>query len=839
MEYLRWRDDGTPAAGMFEEWPNILKEFTALDPCCGSGHFLVSAFNLLVPLRMQEEGLSARDACDNVLQENLFGLELDPRCTQIAAFALALAAWKHPGEDGRPLGYRQLPPLNIACSGQGVVGKREEWQLLANGNHNLKLTLGNLYDLFLKAPDLGSLIDPRAVLGAPGITGSLAEVQPLLAKALARQPGDADLAALGVAAQGIAKAAELLSGRYTLVTTNVPYLGRGKQDEVVKEHLANHYTIAKADLATAFVLRCLELCSPGSSAALVTPQNWLFLKTYKKLREALLKEETWNLVARLGSGAFETISGEVVNVTLLTISNTRPAKTTTMSGLDVAAAKTPAEKADRLANRLPTSVQVMRQEDQLRNPDAIVTTEKVSSDSLLSKYASSVEGLSTGDGDRYAFCHWEVCDTSIWQRFHASPDGICHYGGQYRVIRWENGKGSLAASEGARVQGHAAWNKRGVLVGQMNTIPCCLYGGNIHDKITAAVIPHNPDHLLALWSYLSSPDYRGNLRKVNQKMIVVTGTLVQVPFDLCYWQAVAAEKYPNGLPRPHSDDPTQWLFKGDIASSTDPLQVAVARLLGFRWPEQPQKNDAIDKLTDKDGIVCIPAVRTKAPAAERLLEVLRTAYGSAWTAALLDKLLTDTGCKAGTALDDWLRNQFFEQHCKRFHHRPFIWHIWDGRKDGFSCLVNYPKLNHKTLENLTYSYLGDWLKTQNSDTKAGRIGADLRLAAAQALQEKLKLILAGEPPYDIFVRWKPLSEQAIGWNPDVNDGVRMNIRPFVQADILRKPPNIKWTKDRGKEPERDRAEYPWFWKGTEFVGDRVNDVHLSNAEKLAAREGAK
>jgi hypothetical protein len=153
----------------------------------------------------------------------------------------------------------------------------------------------------------------------------------------------------------------------------------------------------------------------------------------------------------------------------------------------------------------------------------------------------------------------------------------------------------------------------------------------------------------------------------------------------------------------------------------------------------------------------------------------------------------------------------------------------------FSCLVNCHKLSHKGLENLTYSYLGDWIKAQNADAKAGKPGADLRLGAAQGLQEKLKLILAGEPPYDIFVRWKPLSEQAIGWNPDLNDGVRMNIRPFVEAGILRKPPNIKWTKDRGKEPERDRDEYPWFWDGREFVGDRVNDVHLTNAQKQAAR----
>ena len=200
------------------------------------------------------------------------------------------------------------------------------------------------------------------------------------------------------------------------------------------------------------------------------------------------------------------------------------------------------------------------------------------------------------------------------------------------------------------------------------------------------------------------------------------------------------------------------------------------------------------------------------------------------------KLLTEAGAKPGTSLDDWLRNQFFEQHCKRFHNRPFVWHLWDGRKDGFACLVNYHKLDHKRLETLTYSYLQDWITAQAAAAKSGQTGADLRLAAAQEMQDKLKLILAGEPPYDIFVRWKPLAEQPIGWNPDLNDGVRLNIRPFMTAGILRKNPNIKWTKDRGNEPKRDKDQFPWFWNGDTFTGERVNDVHLTNAEKQSGEE---
>ena len=124
------------------------------------------------------------------------------------------------------------------------------------------------------------------------------------------------------------KAAELLAHEYTLVMTNVPYLGRGKQSDKLKEHLEKDYPEGKGDLATAFVQRCLEFCVAQpfqtnatvrlesltyGTAALVTPQNWLFLSSYKKLRETLLKRRTWNLVARLGPEAFETISGHVVN----------------------------------------------------------------------------------------------------------------------------------------------------------------------------------------------------------------------------------------------------------------------------------------------------------------------------------------------------------------------------------------------------------------------------------------------------------------------------------------------------------------------------------------------
>lgn len=122
-------------------------------------------------------------------------------------------------------------------------------------------------------------------------------------------------------------------------------------------------------------------------------------------------------------------------------------------------------------------------------------------------------------------------------------------------------------------------------------------------------------------------------------------------------------------------------------------------------------------------------------------------------------------------------------------------------------------------------------------------GADIRLTAAENLKFQLEAILEGEKGLDIFVRWKSLEEQSIGWNPDLNDGVRLNIRPFMLskdvgkkgAGVLRAKPNIHWRNDRGT----DSDFAPWFDLGLEYggkQGDRINEHHLSLAEKKAARD---
>ena len=879
-----------PAAGTFDNWPEQLADLKTLDPCCGSGHFLVAAFLMLVPMRMELDGHSAAAAVDAVLRENLHGLELDPRCVELAAFALALAAWTYPGAGG----HRALPELNIACSGLSISVAKDEWKRLAMGRHNLRIAMDWMHDSFKDAPVLGSLLNPATTEAARLVRWD--ELSTTLEQALKQEQSHDEQEAeqeAAVVAQGIAKAANLLAGRYHWVITNVPYLARGKQHDRLRDFCAKHHPTAKNDLATAFLDRCLDFANlpsppgrkaggegagdegqPGGTVSVVLPQNWLFLTSYRKFREKLLKNDMWHLVARLGPAAFQTPMWDF-NVQLLTLSRGNaiapgllcaPPSPSLTHGLDVSEPRTAAEKAGQLRTAEIDSVE---QAKQLENPDArIVLNSDDYSKPLMNVVSQAYIGLHVGGWDAYRRAFWEMEKiTSDWRTVQGSVDRR-HYSGLNDVAYWPDSGNYHEKNPKARVQGKQAWSKHGVITSPMRELPFSLYLGGIFDNNTCTIIPKNIDFLPAIWCFCSSPEYNEAVRRIDQKLNVTNATLVKVPFDLDHWTKVAEELYPNGLPKPYTNDPTQWIFHGHPCGSviwddtkkwtahgslrTDDtvLQVAVARLLGYRWPaEHDAKMELADEQrewvnrcndlashADEDGIVCIPPLRGEAAAHDRLLNLLIAAYGDTWSGDVLAQLLQSAD-HAGKTLETWLRDKFFTQHCKLFHHRPFIWHIWDGLRDGFAALVNYHKLDAKLLETLTHTYLGDWINRQKQDIATHIDGARERLAAAESLKKSLELIREGEPPCDIFVRWKPIEEQPIGWNPDLNDGVRLNIRPFLRAPdirkknagILRDKPNIRWNKDRGK----DVQSAPWYHQDQ---GNRINDHNLTLAEKRTARE---
>jgi hypothetical protein len=816
-EYLRFRDDGTPAAGSFEGWPETAAEVTVIDPCCGSGHFLVVAADMLRQMRMEEERLSEAEAGHAVLADNLFGLELDPRCTQIAAFALAFDAWRHGGD-------RELPLPNIACSGIAVRGQLEDWTRLAGGDPNLVHALTRLYELFKDAPDLGSLIDPTALSTGGFFDADPDTLLPLLERALAKETDDPAAAVFGAAAEGAAKAARLLAGKYWLVATNPPYLSAGKFDDALKAYLRAVFPHASGEIAIGFHARSHRMAEVGAATAMVLPAGWLFLSGFRRYREFVLSELDPALVAWLGPRAFTALSGEVVNAVLAVTHRSAPGGT--LAFVDVQQEDEPKAKA----RTLPAAPLGFVDQQVLRDaPDSRITPTARAGGDLLERRAEAFAGIQTGDAPRFVRTFWEQTGFNpVWHRMQTTVASPRPWGGLEHAIRWEDGRGSLhlyvaerlgGGGTGAWLRGGHLRGKTGVAVSLMGSLPVALFAGELFDLNMAVVEPKDPKDLAALWAFAASGSLSKSVRAIDTSIKLTNRTLTKVPFDLEHWTKVAEEQYPNGLPEPHSDDPTQWLFRGHPKGSEDPLQVAVARLLGYRWPDQ--EPDELDRFADPDGIVCLPPVLGEPPAAERLRELLATAWGSDWSAGVLDQLLSEASA-VGKGLDVWLRDEFFAAHARRFHNRPFIWHITDGRRDGFSALVNYHRLDHAMLSKLTYSYLGWWIDRQRAARDAGEAGADGRLVAALELQDKLQLILAGEPPYDIHVRWKSLAQQPIGWHPDLDDGVRLNIRPFVTASVLRAKFTIHWNKDRGRNPD-----------GSE----RINDRHFTTTEKRTAREG--
>ncbi|RRY25933.1 SAM-dependent DNA methyltransferase [Pseudomonas aeruginosa] len=543
LSYLRFvKDDATqqwqPASGTFDAWPKQLSELKALDPCCGSGHFLVAAFLMLVPMRMTLESLGAQEAIDRVLSENLHGLELDQRCVELAAFAVALEAWRYPGAGG----YRTLPELHLACTGLSVTAAKDEWKTLAHqaGKHNLSSALDWLQHTFADAPVLGSLINPRR---SQADMASWSDIQQLLKDALQQDNTGTDRDSnehnnrqeAGIVVQGLIKAAELLAGQYTWVITNVPYKKTGEMVEEVDNFLTKNYPHARRSLETSFLSRCMEFLSPCGVSSLVLPQNWLFLNGYKDFRKVLLDTYSWKSVARLGAGAFETISGEHVKAILLTLDNQPPS---VMNGtgkdntffIDAASERKPNEKSHYLRAQRVT---LLPQYQQLKNPDFRITLGNENEGTIiLADYANGIHGTNTKDAPRFIRCFWEIELTNPdWVPGQTTVEKVRDFGGLSTAYHWEQEKGELKKLSEigkAILAGGLAWGKKGISVRQVGHLPCSQYLGSKFDQNCAAIIPSDENLLSAVWCFCSSESFKNHVRHIDQSLKVTNSTLGKV-----------------------------------------------------------------------------------------------------------------------------------------------------------------------------------------------------------------------------------------------------------------------------------------------------------------------
>ena len=578
LRFVRHSEDSPwcPAAGTFPGWPTDAKALTILDPCCGSGHFLTEALAILTAMRQAGEGLSAASAVKSVLRHNLHGLEIDGRCVQIAAFAVALTAWRL-GE------WQSLPLPHVAWVGAPPPLAKREFVALSDGDSELGYALGSLYDLFMKAPVLGSLIESsgRDLFEAEKMREIERSMNDILEKTSRIQP---DRTEGMIAARGMMDAAHILMQRHWIICTNVPFLGQRNQSKELFSFIESRYPYSKNDLGIVFVERLLRMVCTFGTVALVSPQSWQFGWSYRELRRNLLREWSIKSIATLGARAFETISGEVVNVSLSIIESQIPQDNSLYFGIDANDERDAKEKARKL---LCSHGFILLQSKQLKNPDYRIYARfhEIENGRLISEFATTFQGIKSGDDFRWVRNFWEIESIdNNWKTMQTTVTIDTLYGGCNLIIFWGRDGKHLTRR---REEGQAAAQKyKSVAISQMGNLSCAILHGQTFDSNISPIFFIDDDVSAPLFSFFRSEEYKEKVHSLEPGRKVNNTTFLKVAFDEERWKEQAMLDFPDGLPEPYSREPAQWLFHGHPADSArgTAVHVVLARVMGYRWP---------------------------------------------------------------------------------------------------------------------------------------------------------------------------------------------------------------------------------------------------------------
>lgn len=286
-----------------------------LDPACGSGHILVEAYKVLKAI-YEERGFRSRDIPQLILENNLFGLDIDDRAGQLAGFALMMLA----REDDRRIFSREVKLNVLSLQESRHLDFASLWKALNLASDWLRGQSQNLFDI--EQTDLGAAqADNRYQLLKTTLArftevktfGSLIEVPAENAEPLAELLGqlrqlahEGDVMQKPAAEQLIPSVLQawVLAQRYDAVVANPPYMGSGGMNSALKEFAKHTFPDSKTDLFSIYIERCLALSKKSSEIALVTPYVWMFIGSYEKVREKVIRNHTLKSLIQLEYNAF-------------------------------------------------------------------------------------------------------------------------------------------------------------------------------------------------------------------------------------------------------------------------------------------------------------------------------------------------------------------------------------------------------------------------------------------------------------------------------------------------------------------------------------------------------
>lgn len=281
------------------EYANLdVKEIKVIDPCMGSGHILVYAFDVLMQI-YEANGYSQRDAAQSILENNLYGLDIDDRAAQLAYFAVMMKARQY---DRRIFSRGIQPHVYAIVESNGL--DRSTIDYFTNNDPKLEKDFGNLVYELRDAKEYGSILNISQVDFA-ALYARVEEVRSDIS--MFREIVLNSILPL-------IRVAEIMARKYDVAVTNPPYMAVGAVGAKLNDYVKKFYPDSKADMFSVFIERCNSMCKKNGYQAMITMHSWMFLSSFEKLRAKMLGTDTI-VMAHLGARAFEEIGGEIVQTT--------------------------------------------------------------------------------------------------------------------------------------------------------------------------------------------------------------------------------------------------------------------------------------------------------------------------------------------------------------------------------------------------------------------------------------------------------------------------------------------------------------------------------------------
>lgn len=420
------------------------EDIKVLDPCMGSGHILVYAFDVLMQIYLSQ-GYAERDAASLIIKNNLFGADIDKRAYQLSYFALMMKGRAH---DRRFLTRDVKPNL---CNFQELDGVNAD---------NLNGDLAAFAKQFINADTYGSLL----------------EVEEFDIEKIASDIENFEEDMFNVGYKDILEkmfvAYRILAQKYDVVVTNPPYMGGSGMDAKLSDYVKKNYPDSKSDMFAVFIEKCGKNTKQNGYYAMITQHAWMFLSSYEKLREKLMQKATVNM-AHLGVKAFDEIGGEVVQTTTFVNLNNH---ITNFKSKFERLVDVNGEEEKRILYLSHENCYTSKQENFSKIPGSPVAywvSENMqnvfANSNKLSNFGKPKQGMATADNKRFVRAWYEVSMKKIsfngyakWFPYNNGGGFRKWYGFNTDVVNWENDGNEIKSFSKSYVRNENDYFKTGI-----------------------------------------------------------------------------------------------------------------------------------------------------------------------------------------------------------------------------------------------------------------------------------------------------------------------------------------------------------------------------------------